>query len=695
MLDKPSVLAAYARKLKSSALTVEDAKRLKFMLYTCTELSEALPTLTTHPAAGFTIPYLDPDRKKTEFYRYRYLEQPAKNGFASLTKQKEIRYIQPALEKPRVYFSALQDWLAVFSKPVEQRWICITEGELKANCACKMGFPTIALGGVWNFMSKREGLPLIPDLAALPLKDCLVYIVYDSDAASNPEVLKAENALARQLLQKNQARPQVVRLPAIEGIAKTGLDDYLMHVGKAAFDKLITQAEEWEPSAALHELNEEVLMLRESAAVLELSTRHRWNAGEFVNAVYANRTYTATEQRKKDSVLVEKRTAAEWIKWNGRASVERITYRPGEVQVVDNEYNAWQGWGVKEEAVKKGDVSLWKQLLDYIFTGAQWEHRVWFEQWLAYPLRYPGTKLYQAVVIHGPAGTGKTLIAHTMSRIYGLNYTEVNERELHSGFNEWAEFKQFAFGDEITGGENKRNVADFLKGLITQKFLRVNPKYVRSYVVPDCMNWYFASNHADAFFMSNDDRRYMVQEIKQGPREREFYTAYSKWYKSEAGIAALFWYFLHLDLTGFDPEGHAPGSRDKTEMIDAGRSQMESWCNTLRHAPDEVLNAKDDEVNRRSLWTTRELYHIYSLAHGLNNKVTENGLAKGLKNAGLHKALDGAPVRTFAGLQKLWRVREVNGLHKPLDYAKRYKEERPREFEFWKLTHKEGKGDSI
>src|SRR6185437_8390774 len=122
-----------------------------------------------------------------------------------------------------------------------ERQLLITEGENKANAACKLGLPTVALGGVWNFRSKREGVPVVPDLADLPLKDSVAYIVYDSDAVTNPDVLLAENALARQLL-KLGARPYVIRLPALGKGKKTGLDDYLVAKGTEQFKKLMDKA---------------------------------------------------------------------------------------------------------------------------------------------------------------------------------------------------------------------------------------------------------------------------------------------------------------------------------------------------------------------------------------------------------------------------------------------------------------------
>jgi hypothetical protein len=679
LLNKNELSAALLLKLKASALDAQDLKALGIQAYTAAEVA-AKPSMAVRlPAAGFVIPYYDVNSEYVDFFRFRYLEPPARNGFAALTVQKELRYTQPPALKPRVYFSPLFPWKELLARKPEERSFYITEGELKANCACKHGFPTLALGGVWNFRSARANQPLIPDLEQLDLKDVAIYIVYDSDAVTNPEVLKAENALARQLL-KRGAVPKVLRLPELAKFKKVGLDDYLVARGAASFAKLTGKAEEWAASRALHEFNEEFLFLRESATVLDLEQRHRWTAQTAVNSVLVNRTFTVTEHRKKDAVMVEKRTAAEWLKWDGRGQLETVTYKPGAAPIVEGCWNGWRGWGLEETAVKRGSVEPWRELLDFIFDGHDVAHRRWFEQWLAYPLQHPGTKLFTATVLWGAQGTGKTLIGHTMSRIYGENYTEVNERELHGGFNEWAEYKQFALGDEITSGD-KRGVADHLKGLITQKFLRINPKHIKPYCLPDCINWLFTSNHCDAFFLEDDDRRYFVIEILKPPLPQAFYDAYDAWYKSDAGAGALFYHLLHLDLKNFSPMAPPPLTTSKQEMIADGRSDLAHWCSVLKELPEEALKnvvlGGGDLSNKRTLWTVSELLARYE--GGRTTRVTANGMSRELKRSGFRKVLGGVPVWTGQGPQKLWQVRahpDLNIDSKPEAFARVWAAER-------------------
>jgi putative DNA primase/helicase len=93
--------------------------------------------------------------------------------------------------------------------------LLITEGELKAACSAKNGLPCIGLGGVWMFKAAAQGKSFLDQLEQIVWKDRPVFIVYDSDAATNPDVMKAENALARALLDRG-ARVFICRIPALE-----------------------------------------------------------------------------------------------------------------------------------------------------------------------------------------------------------------------------------------------------------------------------------------------------------------------------------------------------------------------------------------------------------------------------------------------------------------------------------------------
>jgi putative DNA primase/helicase len=109
--------------------------------------------------------------------------------------------------------------------------LLITEGEKKALASTQAGFPCIGLVGVNGFKPKNRAA-LLPTLEIIAWKGRPVFIAFDSDIESKPNVQAAESQLAA-LLKSRGAIVKVVRLPDGEPGAdgkpiKVGLDDYLV-----------------------------------------------------------------------------------------------------------------------------------------------------------------------------------------------------------------------------------------------------------------------------------------------------------------------------------------------------------------------------------------------------------------------------------------------------------------------------------
>lgn len=194
---------------KHSCLYEVDAAKAKALGF-----SPALP--------GLVIPYYDPfNGEPLDVRRIRYFDPPLIEG-------KPRRYSQPAGTPVEAYFDPSVDWSHILNNPKVA--LHIVEGEIKAIAANKQDIVTIALGGVYSF----GGDALTPMLQEVTWKGRSVFIVYDSDAANNPKVMRAEEKLAAILITKG-AIVTIVRLPNLIPGGKCGLDDFLLRAGKQAF----------------------------------------------------------------------------------------------------------------------------------------------------------------------------------------------------------------------------------------------------------------------------------------------------------------------------------------------------------------------------------------------------------------------------------------------------------------------------
>src|SRR5690606_25829452 len=319
-------------------------------------------------------------------------------------------------------------------------------------------------------------------------------------------------------------------------------------------------------------------------------------------------------------------------------------------------------------------VSPWNRLLDRLF-GDEKEARRWFEQWVAYPFQYPGTKLRTAVVIWGRTqGTGKSLLGFTIGDLYGVNYVKIGDKELEdTTFNAWQANRQFAFGDDITG-QASRKLANRLKVMVTSETLTINEKYINPYTLRDCINYMFTSNHADAFYMEEGDRRYFIHEVVADRLPPEFYRPYDAWRRSTEGRQALMYHLMNLDLTGFDPMAAAMETVSKIEMIENTRTDVEDLIIGLRDEADEYLK----KLGGGDLITSKELMAMID-----NDRINEVTVGKKMKEYGItalrprnsrssSMRLGGERVRVYAlKNQKRWmnathdEIREHWEKHRP------------------------------
>lgn len=661
--DDRSPKALALADLARSGLDAADAKALRLEALTAEQTAKLDESFKR--AAALKLPYFDLEGKPTGFFRLRYLEL---NGFDRHAKHQQ-RYTQLHGTAPEIYLPPLGgfDWRALAK--ATDRSLLITEGEKKAAAATKAGFPTIGLGGVWSWRSKKLGLGLLPILkTGFDWAGRTVYLVFDSDFRTNPNVMQALVALAAELGGLG-AKVRLALLPAADD-RKVALDDYLVAHGPKALGKFLLESEPFSLVDELWKLNGEVVYVRNPGLIVVLEDGRKLSPSAFKEHAYANRYYyERTTNAKGEERLTKKPIAPAWLGWERRSELERITYAPGEARIVGRGYNYWAGWGV--EPARHADVKLWHELLGYVFEGNAAAQR-WFEAWLAYPLQHPGAKLYAAAVLWGPThGTGKSLIGYTLGKIYGSNFVEISDQDLAASFNEWVENKQFVMGDDVTSAEYKRALMEKLKHMITRHTLRVNAKYLPTYEVPDRVNYYFTANSPTAFLVDDTDRRYFIWRVPDTPKARDFYDEYDAKLHHGPLPAAVFRHLLDLDLSDFNPRAKALETAAKREMVLDSKTEIGAWVAELKEAPDAVLRIGGVEAPG-DLFTTSTLLNLYDPAG--SKRVSTVWLGRELKAAGFRQVNEGAVVATARGPQRLYAIRNAERWlrAKPTELAEHY-----------------------
>lgn len=627
----------------SHALKPDETARLELSRISKEEASRELKCKA--PADGFKIPCFGIDGERTGGFRIRF------DDYASFTDP--IRYLAPKGRDVEPYFPPLTDWEEV-NKDTSIR-VAITEGDLKAAACTARIMPCIGIPGISCWHGTKHELALLPGLKNFKWEGRTVKVIPDSDVASNPNVRREAYGLAAALSDAG-AVPSVVHIPCEPDGKKVGVDDFLLKHSPEELRSLNDNAPECNYSHTLRELSRKYTYVRCPSMIAE-DTPHDVKLHDprvFVNELEAPLRATTIGANGKPRLVS---AAKLWMESPSRPAVEQLVYKPGQTHITDaGELNLWHNSSV---VPCKGDTRLWEKLLAHLLPDAA--EREYVECWFAAPLQKLGLKLMVAVVLWGRhEGTGKTMLGTTIGLLHGSsNYAEIGQAELDSTFNEWQTGKTFIQGSEVCGEKDSRIVADKLKTIITGDKILVNKKFQPIYTLDNCANFYFTSNHPTAVFVGEHARRFAIFEVRSGPLPAEFYGEFVRW-RDTGGLSAILYRLQNKDLRAFNPKGHAPKTAAREAMIEAHRTQVQSWCHELRNNTDTALT-KHGAVSTTpgSLFTVEELLGIFDPRE--QSRLTEKGMAMALREAGFTPANNGDRVRipNTDWRLRLWVIREA------------------------------------
>lgn len=266
-----------------------------------------------------------------------------------------------------------------------------------------------------------------------------------------------------------------------------------------------------------------------------------------------------------------------WLKNRNRREHRRLVMRPREGLVTtDNCLNEWQGFAVKPVSAT---VAPFLNLLDRLVPDPK--ARFFVQAWLAHLIQHPEVKMHVSLAFWSlEQGVGKNLLFETVSAMIGATHaTVIGQTELTGDFNGWANRRVFVIGDEVSSSDRRQD-ADKLKGLITSTTVRINEKYQPAREVPNLMNFIFLSNHNDALFLDDHDRRFFVWEIIAARLPDQMAQTFVAW-RNNGGLASLLHFLQTYDVKDFNPKAHAPMTAAKQQMVQDNRSDLETWLSDL------------------------------------------------------------------------------------------------------------------
>jgi len=583
--------------LEQRGITPDDAARAG--LFSVDDASTIYPEFK--PALALVWPYFQPggdiadftrEGLRLPFCRVRYLANAPSTPAGFTGQSKAQRFTQPRQSGTKVYFPPLVDWPRILADPSEP-CIC-TEGEAKSLAAAAAGFPVMALGGVFNFMA---GQGLLPELLQVATQNRDIYICFDSDAASNPNILAAEARLVDELQVKRGAKCFLVRLPS-SGEGKVGLDDFIKQHGPAAFMALLQAA----PSlgaldAKVVALNQSVAWISRENMVYDLKTRLFIPKDSFVNGEHYGALKHIGVGAGQRGAPKDISVAATWLKHPHAKRFSEVLFRPNEGPTVTGDHgrpalNLWSGWQAQQ-----GDVTPFLEFSEFLFRNLSPELRELPLRLIAYKAQNPQEKVPLALVLLGEQGCGKSLWSECVVEAFAPYGTVLTSRSFYSEFQGWLETSLMAAIVEAKRDDLLQG-ADTLKALISDLERPMNEKYRPARVIKSYTMYILTSNEKAAGAFSHDDRRMIVVDCPKA-RDQAFYDRVSRW-KKAGGPRALIDWLLTVDLQGWRPPQSAPMTAEKDMARQEALTVSQRLAEEMRDAVDQ--NAVVGWLGRATAW---------------------------------------------------------------------------------------------
>lgn len=269
---------------------------------------------------------------------------------------------------------------------------------------------------------------------------------------------------------------------------------------------------------------------------------------------------------------------------------------PGEDRLFVNGYRADSVPKIDEKnSVKAGKG--WFRLLKDQF--AREEDVLYLTDWVAWMVQNPGKRIRHIPCIQGAQGSGKTLISKYVTAAIGpTNAKVVYPKDIDGKHNDWATGAVLVVLEEIYVNKKARRaeIMDCIKPLVTNDDTAIHEKYKNQVTVPNTVNYLAFTNHHDALYLEETDRRWWVikskiqskdkvlrlnQKMVAGMPNFEYHGAVIK------NGGALRHFFLNYEVrSSFDPNGPAPETPWRRQMVEASKNNLQR----------EIESVIDDKV---------------------------------------------------------------------------------------------------
>lgn len=170
-------------------------------------------------------------------------------------------------------------------------------------------------------------------------------------------------------------------------------------------------------------------------------------------------------------------------------------------------------------------------------------------------LQMPFKKTEACILLHSiEQGTGKTALYHLLQRLFGKRYVnDTSINDLQRTFNSSYSRCLFIILEETAKGLSK-DVNDFLKKTITQKYITEEEKFMKAITLDDNREIMILTNNFDTVKLDNNDRRYCCINVSACKKnDTDYFNQYYEFIDNPDKMVHLYHYLINKDIKNYDP----------------------------------------------------------------------------------------------------------------------------------------------
>jgi hypothetical protein len=264
-----------------------------------------------------------------------------------------------------------------------------------------------------------------------------------------------------------------------------------------------------------------------------------------------------------------------WLTHEQHRQYEGLDLIPNGPAILEGNYlNLWRGWGVTPQ---KGSWKLIERHIAEVLADGNQQFETYLRRLTAWKFQNPGLPPEVAVVLRGGKGAGKGAWGYLQMLIWGTHALQIFSTEHLCGkHNAHLQNKLFLFLDEALWAGD-RHAERVLKGMITEKWMMIEPKNVNAFPWVNRLGLYMSANAKWVVPASHDERRFAVNNINESWKQNPEYFRPLFAEINNGGAAAMLYDLQSLDLDGWHPAENVPQTAALVEQKMLGLTGLEQW----------------------------------------------------------------------------------------------------------------------